>query len=322
MPLSIPTPALSVVIPCYNEQETLHELYRRVTAACVASTGSDYEIVLVNDGSRDATWDIMNLLAGEDAHIVAVNLSRNYGHQIALSAGLSTATGNRVFILDADLQDPPELLRDMMVLMDKGADVVYGKRVARDGETWFKRTTSRLFYRLLGALIEVGIPVDTGDFRLMSRRAVDLINKMPERSRYIRGMVSWIGLTQVALPFHREPRYAGKTNYPLHKMLRLAIDAITSFSTTPLHIASYVGALLGIAGIAMIFYTLGIWITGRTVQGWTSLMIIVLVIGSAQLLTLGIFGEYLGRMYMEAKQRPLFIVEKTVRKSTQKPDNA
>ncbi|NTU77707.1 MAG: glycosyltransferase family 2 protein [Alphaproteobacteria bacterium] len=308
-----PTCALSVVVPCYNEAESLRELARRVTASCQKTTTAPYEIILVNDGSKDETWATMNLLAEKDSRIVAVNLSRNHGHQLALSAGLSLCGGARVLILDADLQDPPELLGDMMKLMDQGADVVYGHRVKRNGEGWFKRASAKAFYGLLDKLGDIAIPADAGDFRLLSRRALTLLNAMPERSRFLRGMVSWIGLTQVPLPYERQPRFAGSTSYPLAKMARLALDAVTSFSVAPLRLASYVGACAGVLGFGLLLYVLHSWATGQTVQGWTSLMVIVLVIGSAQLICLGVFGEYLGRLYMESKQRPLFIIDSIVR---------
>ena len=309
---SVPAPAVSAVVPCYNEAENLPELWQRLSAACRACAGGAYEIVFVNDGSKDATWAVMNALAEQDPHIVAVNLSRNHGHQLALSAGLSFCSGKRVFILDGDLQDPPELLDDMMALMDRGADVVYGQRKTRQGEGWFKRATASAFYRLLSRMTDISIPRDTGDFRLLSRRAAGILNRMPERSRFIRGMVSWIGLKQVPIVYERQPRFAGQTKYPLRKMLRFAMDAVTSFSIVPMRVASYVGASAGIAALAMLIYVFHSWITGQTVQGWTSLMVIVLVIGSVQLLSLGVFGEYLGRLYMEAKQRPLFIVDEVV----------
>ncbi len=303
---------LSAVVPCYNEAEGLRELWRRLSAVCRSAAGDSYEIILVNDGSTDSTWARMNLLAEEDSHIVAVSLSRNHGHQLALSAGLTVACGDHVFVIDADLQDPPELLGKMLDLMNQGADVVYGQRTQRNGETWFKRTTAKLFYRILGKLGEISIPADTGDFRLMSRRAVDILNNMPERSRYIRGMVSWIGLRQVALPYERQPRFAGKTHYPLGKMVRFAIDAVTGFSVVPLRMASYLGAAIGIAGLLLLFYVFFAWMIGETIQGWTSLMVVVLVIGGVQLISLGVFGEYLGRMYIESKHRPLFIIDKIV----------
>ena len=310
--LGQPRPRLSVVTPCYNEQDSLEELHRRTSAACRASVGADYEIVLVNDGSRDQTWIGMVLLAERDPHVVAVNLSRNYGHQLALSAGLSVCRGARVLVLDADLQDPPELLAQMMARMDAGADVVYGQRIKRAGETAFKRLTASVFYRFFRRMVDIEIPLDAGDFRLMSRRAVDILNSMPEQHRFIRGMVGWIGLSQEPMPYERAARFAGKTKYPFSKMLRFALDAITGFSIKPLRLASWLGLGSGIVGLLLVFYVLGSWIGGRAVEGWTSVMIVVLMLGSSQLLVLGLIGEYLGRLYLEAKHRPLFIIESTL----------
>ena len=303
---------LSVVAPCFNEEAGLVEFHRRVTAACVMAVGLSYEIVLVNDGSRDGTWALMRRLAAQDRHIVAINLSRNYGHQIALTAGLHSCQGDRVLIIDADLQDPPELLPEMMAAMDEGADVVYGQRRRRHGDTLFKTWTAALFYRLLRRLVEVEIPLDTGDFRLISRRALKVLNSMPEQFRFIRGMVSWMGLRQVPLAYDREARFAGKTGYSFAKMIRFAFDAVTGFSIVPLRLASYLGLGMGAAGLAMLCYTIGGWIFGSTVAGWTSLATMVLVIGSTQLLVLGMFGEYIGRLYLETKRRPLYIVDSVV----------
>lgn len=304
---------LSVVTPCYNEEGGLAELHRRVTQACRAAAGDDYEIVLVNDGSRDGTWAIMAELAARDAAVVAVNLSRNYGHQLALSAGLQICRGQRIFILDADLQDPPELLGPMMARMDAGNDVVYGRRSQRAGETWFKKSSAALFYRLLDRLVEVDIPLDTGDFRLMSRRALNVLNQMPEHHRFIRGMVSWIGFPQAALEYERSERFSGETKYPLSKMIRFAFDAITGFSVRPLRVASYLGALSGVCSALLMFYAFFGWMRGTAVEGWTSLTMIVLFLGSCQLLVAGLMGEYLGRLYMEAKHRPLFVIQDIVR---------
>lgn len=308
-------PYLSVVVPCFNEQDSLDELHRRVSAVCHEVVGADHEIVLVNDGSRDQTWLRMLLLAEHDPGVVVVNLSRNHGHQRALSAGLSLCRGERVLILDADLQDPPELLGPMMARMDAGADVVYGRRVARAGETAFKRLTAAVFYRLFRRLVDIEIPLDTGDFRLMNRRTLDLLNRMPEQHRFIRGMVSWIGLRQEALPYDRAARLAGETKYPLSKMLSFAFDAITGFSVKPLRLASWLGLAAGAGGLVVIVYAFGSWLSGRAVEGWTSLMVVTLVLGSCQLLVAGLMGEYLGRLYMEAKGRPLFVIERVVRGS-------
>jgi glycosyltransferase involved in cell wall biosynthesis len=315
-------PALSVVAPCYNEAEGLAELYRRVRAAAQREVGDSFEIVLVNDGSSDPTWPAIAALAHDDAHVVGVNLARNYGHQLALTAGLTVARGDRVLIIDADLQDPPELLPEMMRLMDGGADVVYGQRSDRDGETWFKRTTATLFYRLLDRLTDVPIPVDTGDFRLMSRRALDILNAMPEQHRFIRGMVSWIGLRQIPVRYARQARFAGSTKYPLRRMLRFALDAITGFSVKPLRVTAWFGLGLAILALAAMGHVAWSFFAHRTVPGWTSLMATVLVIGSAQFLVLAVFGEYLGRLYMEAKRRPLFVIERVLRTESAEPSAA
>lgn len=307
-------PALSVVAPCYNEQDGLSEFHRRMSEACRRTVGNRWEIILVNDGSRDATWSVMRRLFAEDPNVVAINLSRNYGHQLALTAGLQYCRGDKVLVIDADLQDPPELLGDMVRVMEaEKADVVYGQRRERTGESFGKKTTAALFYRLLRRLIEFDIPVDTGDFRLMTRRALEALNAMPEHHRFIRGMVSWIGFRQVAFPYNREPRFAGATGYPFSKMVRFALDAITSFSVAPLRLASALGVAFGVIGIAMLTYTLGSWALGLAVTGWTSLATIELILGSVQLIVLGVIGEYLGRLYLESKRRPLFILESVLR---------
>lgn len=299
---------LSVVAPCYNEQAGIAEFHRRVSLVCEDVSPDSYEIVLVNDGSKDGTLAALHALADQDPNVVVVDLARNYGHQLALSAGLDLCRGERILIIDADLQDPPELLPEMGKLMDAGADVVYGQRNKRGGETWFKIVTARLFYRLWQRLVDVEVPVDAGDFRLMNRKALDHLLSMPERYRFIRGMVSWIGLKQVALKYDRDPRFAGSTNYPLRKMIALAVDAITGFSVAPLRMASHLGFFMGIAGLLMLGYTFYSWAAGHTVAGWTSLATLMLIIGSGQFLFLGIFGEYLGRMYMETKRRPLYFI--------------
>ena len=299
---------LSIVAPCYNEAPALREFHGRVTSACRGEVGEEYEVVLVNDGSQDGTWSVMGELAAADPHVVAINLSRNYGHQLALTAGLQFTRGNRILIIDADLQDPPELLHQMMRAMDEGADVVYGQRAARQGETWFKRASASLFYSLLQRLVEIEIPRDTGDFRLMSRRALSVLNTMPERDRFVRGMVSWIGLRQVPIHYTRAPRFAGVGNYPFRKMLRFALDAVTGFSTRPLRIASYLGAISGVLGLILLGYVTTGLLAQRAVAGWASVMATMVLLGSSQLFILGIIGEYLGRLYLEAKSRPLFVV--------------
>jgi dolichol-phosphate mannosyltransferase len=298
-------------VPCFDEASGLRELFRRLTTVC--GQIGHFEVILVNDGSRDGTWNVMLELANMDPRLTLINLSRNHGHQLALTAGLRFARGKRILIIDADLQDPPELLPDMMKLMDNGADVVFGQRRRREGESSFKKLTAKLFYRLLRRMTDVDIPADTGDFRLMSRRSLDVLNSMPEQSRFIRGMVSWIGLKQVPLLYDREPRFAGQTKYPLLKMVRFAIDAISGFSIAPLRIASVVGAIMAGISLLLLSYTIGAWLLGQTVVGWTSLSTIVLSVSSVQLLVLGVIGEYLGRLYMQSKDRPLFIIDTVYR---------
>jgi glycosyltransferase involved in cell wall biosynthesis len=301
---------LSIVVPCYNEQECLAALHDRLSKSARASAGDDYELVFVNDGSTDDSWPIMRDLAAADPRMVAVNLSRNHGHQLALTAGLDLCRGDAVLIIDADLQDPPELLDDMLQLMaGESADVVYGVRIARTGETPFKRATAHAFYRMLARATEVDIPLDAGDFRLISRRALDALLAMPEQARFIRGMVAWIGFRQVPFPYRRDERFAGTTKYPLRKMIRFALDALTGFSSAPLKLASHAGLWLSVGSVLVMLYILAGWLSGRAIPGWTSLMLIVVVIGAVQMFVLGLMGEYIGRLYSQAKQRPLYIVQ-------------
>ncbi len=302
-------PALSIVIPCYNEEACLPELHRRVSAAARAVVGEDHEIVLVNDGSRDASWAAMQTLAAADPRVVAINLSRNHGHQLALTAGLDLCAGARILVIDADLQDPPELLAGMMDEMDRqAADVVYAVRRQRAGETAFKKGTAKLFYRLLSRLTDVDIPLDTGDFRLMSRRALDAFLSLPEQARFIRGMVAWVGFRQVPFAYDRAERFSGATKYPLAKMIAFALDAVTGFSTAPLRLASHIGLWLVLASVLLLIYIAIGFFTGSAVQGWTSTMLVVVVLGAVQMFVLGMIGEYLGRLYIESKRRPLYIV--------------
>jgi dolichol-phosphate mannosyltransferase len=306
---------LSVVVPVYNEEAGLDALLARTLPVCQAEFGANFEIILVDDGSSDRSWAIIAGHADASPNIVGVKLSRNYGHQLALTAGLKLARGDYVFVLDADLQDPPELLPQMLAKAREGYDVVYGQRIARAGETVFKRATANLFYRLLSAMVDVSIPRDTGDFRLMTRRVVAHFNAMPERFRFVRGMVGWLGFKQIAVHYQRDARFAGETHYPLRKMLRFATDAITSFSTIPLRFASLLGMGFGVAGLLALVWVGVSWLSGGTVHGWTSLAALILILGSMQLLMLGIFGEYLGRMYMESKQRPLYLVDEVYKQA-------
>lgn len=307
---------LSVVVPCYNEEDSIEALLERLIAVCEKEVPGAYEIVLVNDGSADQTWNMITTASDEFNSVVGVNLSRNCGHQLALSAGLEICQGEEVFILDADLQDPPELLSEMRQKLAEGYDVAYGTRIHRAGETWFKRVSATAFYHILDKLSDVSIPRDTGDFRLMTRRVLDQLNGMPERFRFVRGMVSWIGFRQIAVPYSRDERFAGETHYPLQKMIRFAVDAVTSFSTVPLRIASHLGFLCSVIALGMFGWVAVNFLLGYTVPGWASLASIILLMGGVQLLVLGIFGEYLGRMYMETKQRPLYIIDQVYRQET------
>ncbi len=286
-------PALSVVAPCYDEQEALPEFMRRVGAA-LDGIGGTSEIVLVDDGSRDRTWEIMTEAAACDPRIVAVQLMQ------------------RILIIDADLQDPPELLPDMMALIDQGADVVYGQRRQRNGESLFKRASASAFYKLIGRLTDVAIPTDTGDFRLMTRRVLDLLLVMPERHRFIRGMVAWNGGKQVPLLYDRQARVAGESKYPLAKMVRFAADAITAFSVVPLMASMTIGWVMAAVGFAFFVYSIVGWLIGVNLPGWTSLMAAVGLLGGMQFLMLGIIGAYLGRLYDQSKGRPLFMIREIV----------
>ncbi len=302
--------ALSIVIPCFNEQDCLAELHRRLTLAAREAAGEDYEILLINDGSRDSSWGVMQRLASEDRRVIAINLSRNHGHQLALTAGLDLCRGDAILIIDADLQDPPELLPAMLETMHREeADVVYGVRRSRAGETAFKRATAHGFYRLLSRATEIDIPLDTGDFRLMSRRALEALLAMPEQSRFIRGMVAWIGFRQVPFAYDREERFAGRTKYPLRRMMRFAFDALTGFSSAPLKLASHAGLALSLSSLLILAYITWGWLAGRSIQGWTSLMFVVVVLGAVQMFVLALMGEYIGRLYNEVKRRPLYIVQ-------------
>jgi dolichol-phosphate mannosyltransferase len=299
--------ALSVVAPCYNEQSVLPEFLRRIRAVC-DTLELPYEIVLVDDGSRDATWPIIASTAAADPRILGIRLRRNHGHQLALSAGLAASTGQLILLIDADLQDPPELLPAMIELMRaEAADVVYGQRRHRDGETLFKRVAAAAFYRFIRWLSDVDIPRDTGDFRLIDRRVADLLSAMPEPHRFLRGMVAWLGGRQVPILYDRDARHAGQTKYPLRRMLRFASDAITGFSRRPLQVATAIGAVAALFSLCFGIYSLGGWMLGETVPGWTSLTAALGFLSALQFFMLGIIGEYLGRLYEESRGRPLFL---------------
>jgi dolichol-phosphate mannosyltransferase len=301
---------LSIVVPCFDEEACLPVLHERLTAAARAAVGEDYEIVLVNDGSRDRTWAIMSDLAAADSRLVAINLSRNHGHQLALTAGLDLCRGEVVLVIDADLQDPPELLSEMLATMRReNADVVYGVRKSRAGETAFKRATAHGFYRLLSRATEVNIPVDAGDFRLLSARAAAALRQMPERNRFFKGLSSWIGFRQVRVDYEPAVREHGATTWSVWTLLGLSVEGLTSFSVAPLRVASLLGVLLAVTAL---FF--GSWIVletllyGKDVPGYPSLVVSVMVIGGVQLILIGVLGEYIGKMLSEIKGRPAYFV--------------
>lgn len=300
--------SLSVVIPCYNEEEVLAELLRRVNGVC-AALPMEYEIILIDDGSKDRTWEMLVEAASKDSHLKVIRLSRNHGHQLALTCGLDQSAGDVVLVIDADLQDPPELLPEMLQKWQEGYDVVYGKRIRRDGEGVLKRFLAYSFYRVINRLTKMEIPEDTGDFRLLDQRVVETLRELRERHRFIRGMVTWVGFRQVPLLYERPPRFAGETKYPIRKSLRLAIDAITSFSTVPLKLASVLGFGISAFAFLYIIVVIVLKILGVNFSGYTSIMASILLLGGVQLIVLGIIGEYVGRIFEQGQNRPLYLVD-------------
>ena len=301
---------LSVVIPCFDEEAVIRETHRRLVATLEAVADLDFELVYVDDGSRDGTLSLLRELQRADACVRVLALSRNFGHEIAVGAGLQHVAGQVVVLIDADLQDPPEIIPEMLDRWREGVEVAYGVRTERDGEAWFKRWTAAAFYRFLNRLADVSIPLDVGNFRLMDRKVVDALLTMPERDRFLRGMVAWIGFRQQPVPYRRGPRSAGETKYPFGKMLRLAIDGVLSFSLAPLRLATWLGFVASGLALAGIVYALVLRLfTATWVSGWTSVFIAVLFLGGVQLLLIGILGEYIGRIYGEAKRRPLYLVK-------------
>lgn len=301
---------ISIVVPCYNEEPVILETHRRLAAVAAGLAPTRCEFVYVDDGSGDKTLEILRQIQAGCADARVVGLSRNFGHQIATTAGIEHAAGDAVVVIDADLQDPPEVIPEMVGRWLDGYDVVYGLRTERPGETWFKLWTARTFYRLLGRASRIQIPSDVGDFRLMSRRAVDALLAMPERDRFLRGMVSWVGFRQVAVLYQRAPRLAGESKYPLMKMIRFAVDGILSFSFTPLRLAMWTGfGAMGMAFVGIVYAILLRLYTHDWVRGWASIFVAVLFVGGVQLVCLGIVGEYIGRIYEEVKQRPLYFVQ-------------
>ena len=300
--------SLSVVAPCFNEEEVIHTLHKRLTEVLV-SVGIPYEIVLVDDGSKDKTWPMMQEMSLKDPHLKCIKLSRNFGHQMALTCGLDQATGEVILVIDADLQDPPELLPKMIEKWKEGYDVVYGKRTSRAGETALKKFFAFSFYRILTRIAGVHIPEDTGDFRLLSRPALNALLSLRERHRFIRGMVSWVGFAQTPINYERSERFAGETKYPFRKSLILAFNAIVSFSYIPLRLASYLGFGTSIFAGIYIVLIIALKILGINVPGYTSMMATILLLGGSQLVVLGIMGEYIGRIFEQGQNRPLYLVD-------------
>lgn len=301
----------SIVVPVFNEEEVVEESYKRLKEV-MDITGEKYEIIFVNDGCRDKTPEILKSICEKDKNLKVINFSRNFGHQIAISAGMDYTNGQAIVIIDADLQDPPEVIPKMIEKWKEGYDVVYGKRTKRRGESIFKRLTAAVFYRFLCMMTNVTIPVDVGDFRLIDRKVCDTMMKIRERNRFMRGLVSWIGFKQYALDYVREERFAGKTKYPLKKMINFAMDAIMSFSYKPLRIASLLGLLASLAGFGYLVYVIYLYFASKTVEGWASNITINLIFHGLTLIMLGIIGEYIGRIYDESKARPLYIVRNTI----------
>jgi len=305
---------ISVIIPMYYEEEVAEECYKRMTSVLQNIENYDYEIICINDGSRDKTLSILENLAIRDKRLKVLSFSRNFGHQCAVTAGLKYVTGDAIVIIDADLQDPPELIPEMLKLWEAGNDVIYGKRKTRDGESVFKLFTAKMFYKALNALSDVEIPKDTGDFRLVDRKVVDTINSLPEHNKFLRGLFSWVGYKQIPFQYERKERFAGKTKYPLKKMLKLASDGIISFSTKPLKIVGGLGMISIVISFILLIYALISYIfkLNNLSAGWTSLMLGITFFAGVQLLSLWIMSEYIARIYDESKNRPQYIIEKKI----------
>ena len=305
---------ISVIIPMYYEEEVAEECYKRMTSVLQNIENYDYEIICINDGSRDKTLSILENLAISDKRLKVLSFSRNFGHQCAVTAGLKYVTGDAIVIIDADLQDPPELIPEMLKLWEAGNDVIYGKRKTRDGESVFKLFTAKMFYKTLNALSDVEIPKDTGDFRLVDRKVVDTINSLPEHNKFLRGLFSWVGYKQTPFEYERKERFAGKTKYPLKKMLKLASDGIISFSTKPLKIVGGLGIISIVISFILLIYALISYIfkLNDLSAGWTSLMLGITFFAGVQLLSLWIMSEYIARIYDESKNRPQYIIEKKI----------
>ena len=306
--MQIQNTILSIIIPCYNEQEVIDETMKRVESLCLTLSGFSIELIFVDDGSSDNTYKLLKSYSVDSAQVKLIRLSRNFGHQIAVTAGIEYASGDAIVLIDADLQDPPELIPKMIEKWQEGYDVVFCQRKKRNGESKFKVATAKVFYRILSYLSDVDIPIDTGDFRLMDRKVVDVLKKMPENDRFIRGMVAWVGFKQFALQYERKERFAGKSKYPFWKMVKFAVDGILSFSIKPLRLSTLFGFVSSLLAFIGMIYALIMWLVGSPVLGWTLMFIAIMFFGGVQLISLGIMGEYIGRSYVESKRRPLYAV--------------
>ena len=302
---------ISIVVPIYNEEKNIPILYERLKTAANAIS-SNHELIFVNDGSKDASFFELMKLAEKDKRVFYINFSRNFGHQIAVTAGLDYSKGDAVVIIDGDLQDPPELIPELYAKHKEGYEVVYAQRIKRKGESWFKKMSAKWFYRILRKVTHIEIPVDTGDFRLIDRKVVECLKQMPEQNKFLRGQIAWIGFNQTAVHFERQERIHGKTNYPFSKMLKLALDGITSFSDKPLAFVTRAGLFISLVSFLIILYAVfSHFVLDRTIQGWTSLIISSMFIGGIQLISIGIIGEYISRINKNILNRPLYIVGKT-----------
>lgn len=299
---------ISIVVPMYNEQEVAKEFYNRTISVLTKLIEYDYEIIVVNDGSRDKTLEILLNIVREDEHVKVINFSRNFGHQAAITAGIENATGDAIITIDADLQDPPEIIVDMIREYEKGYDIVYAKRKSRKKDTFFKRETAKLYYKILNKLSDIKIPENVGDFRLISKRVQEVFIKLPEKDRYVRGMFAWMGFNQTMVEFDRASRYAGKTKYPLSKMIKLALSGIVGFSTKPLRIIFKLGLATTFISFILMIYSIVMKILGSVENGWSSIMVAITFIGGIQLLSLGIVAEYIAKIYGEVKERPVYII--------------
>jgi len=305
---------LSVIIPCFNEELVIKETYNRLKHV-LDEIKQEYELIFINDGSKDKTYDILLQLSTEDKNVKVLNFSRNFGHQCAVTAGINYCTGDAAVIIDSDLQDPPEVIVDMLKIMEtQKANVVYGVRKKRKGESWFKLVTAKYFYRLLNSLSDVRFPVDTGDFRLIDRSIIDTFNRMEEKNKYIRGLISWMGYKQVPCYYEREERFAGETKYPLRKMLKFAMIGVFYFSKKPLQIATFSGFFSVLIGLiyAIIALVTKLLNPSVLVTGWTTIIILIIFFGGVQLLTIGVLGQYMGNLFDEAKDRPEYIIKNEI----------